>query len=134
MTSKLPVALKVMAAACFAPAVLHGFLGVDANMFIGIPVPSSGIDPSHDSQNRFYGVAFGLYAVLLWMAAFDVKQHAGILRIVFAMVFLSGCARFLSFNAYGWPSEEIQILWATEILLPPLLWFWLKRYETNEVL
>jgi Domain of unknown function (DUF4345) len=132
MKSKLPIALKLMAVACFVPALLHGFLGVDADMLIGIPVPSSGIDPSHDSQNRFYGVAFGLYAVLLWVAAFDIKQHAGLLRIVFGMVFLSGCARFLSLNAYGWPSEEVMFLWAIEIFLPPLLWFWLKRHEATE--
>jgi Domain of unknown function (DUF4345) len=132
VTSKLPVVLKLMAAACLLPALLHGFLGVDGDMFIGIPVPSSGIDPSHDSQNRFYGVAFGLYAVLLWVAAFDIRKYVGILRIMFAMIFLAGCARFLSLNAYGWPSGEIQFLWATEILLPPLLWFWLRRYEVMD--
>lgn len=132
MISKLPVALKLMAAACFVPALIHGFLGVDGDVLAGIPVPSSGIDPSHDSQNRFYGVAFGLYAVLLWVASVEVRQYAGILRIMFVMIFLAGCSRLLSLNAYGWPSNEVLFLWSTEIFLPPIMWFWLRRYEATQ--
>ena len=132
MTSRLAIVLKLMAAACLVPALIHGFWGEEANRIVGMQLPTIGIDASYDSQNRFYGVAFGLYAVLLWVAATDIRKYAGILRIIFSMMFLAGCSRFLSLTAYGWPTDEVLFLWSTEILLPPLLWFWLKRYEAGE--
>ncbi len=128
MNKAFPAALKLMAVMCLIPALLHGFLGVDGDMLIGVPDQSQLPDPTLDSQNRFYGVAFGLYAVLLWISASDIRQYSSILRVLFAMIFLAGCSRFLAFFAYGWPSPEVTFLWAIEILLPPILWFWLGRY------
>jgi hypothetical protein len=129
MTSRLVIVLKLIAAICLMPALIHGFWGAAADSIVGVRVSSSAIDASYDSQNRFYGVAFGLYAVLLWVAAADIRKYAGILRIIFTMMFLAGCSRFLSLKAFGWPSDEVLFLWSTEILLPPILWLWLKRYE-----
>lgn len=131
MTSALPAALKLMAVACLIPALIHGFLGVDGDMLIGVPDRSQLPDPTLDSQNRFYGVAFGVYAVLLWVSAFDIRRYSTILRVLFALIFLAGCSRFIALFTFGWPSTEIIFLWSTEIIVPPILWFWLSRYEAS---
>jgi Domain of unknown function (DUF4345) len=128
MITRLALVLKLMAVACLVPALLHGFLGVGGDFLIGA-LHQGFTDPTLDSQNRFYGVAFGAYAVILWMAASDIRRFAPVLRILFAMMFLAGCARFLSLAAHGWPSSEVLFLWSTEIVLPPVLWFWVGRYE-----
>lgn len=130
MTAKLPLVLKVMAVTCLVPALLHGLLGVKGDMLIGAPLPNV-VDATVDSQNCFYGVAFGGYAILLWLASTNIKQYAAILYILFAAIFVAGCAQFLAYFAYGMPSTEVMLLWSTEIALPPILWLWLKRHETS---
>jgi Domain of unknown function (DUF4345) len=119
--------LRLLAVSCLVPAILHGALGVGSDGLIGAPVLPM-VDATLDSQNRFYGVAFGICGALLLYCASDVARFAGILRIVFAGIFGAGCARFLAYFAHGLPSEEVQFLWATEVLIPPLLSLWLNRH------
>jgi hypothetical protein len=119
--------LRLMALACVIPVILHGFFGVSGDWIIGAPVAHP-IDASLDSQNRFYGVAFGIYAALLWVSARDIRRHAGLLKILFAGMFVAGCARIPALILYGLPSPHILFLMATEILFPPILLFGLKRH------
>ena len=54
--------LQIIAALIIVIALLHGALGHGAETLIGISVPDAArTDPSQDSQNRFFGLAFGLY-------------------------------------------------------------------------
>jgi hypothetical protein len=106
--------------------MLHGALGVGGDGMIGVPIQPL-VDATLDSQNRFYGVAFGICGALLLYCSFDIKRFSGILRIIFAGIFAAGGARFLAYFAHGLPSPEVQFLWATEICIPPLLWLWLNR-------
>jgi hypothetical protein len=119
-------ALALMAMACFLPVLLHVALGVDGDALIGAAA-STAPNPTLDSQNRFYGAAFGIYGALLLYCASDIERYRGVLKLVFAGIFIGGCARFISFFKFGWPSDEILFLWATEILIPPIMWIWLTR-------
>ena len=118
--------LRILAIGCLVPGLVHVVLGVDGDAIIGAPLLSE-IDPTRDSQNRFYGGAFLLYAALLWICADDVRRHANILRLVLAVFFIAGLARVLAFLTHGAPSWQVMGLWATELILPPLLWVWLNR-------
>jgi Domain of unknown function (DUF4345) len=126
----LSLVLRLTGVICIAVALLHGMLGVSGDGVLGIGVPSL-IDPSLDSQNRFYGVAFGLYGVLLWMGGGDVRRYARVLKAIFVLMFLAGVARGLAVVAHGWPTPQIIGLWASELILPPLLWLWLI-HETGQ--
>ena len=120
------IVLRLFAAVCGIVAVTHIALGVAGDWIVGAPVASA-IDPSLDSQNRFYGAAFGIYAALLWLAATDIARYALILRILFIALFVAGCARLLSIEAYGLPSAQVMMLMGTELAFPPLLWLWLNH-------
>jgi Domain of unknown function (DUF4345) len=118
--------LRLAAVACAGAGLCHALLGVGGDWIIGVQ-PASPVDPSLDSQNRFYGTAFLLYALLLWIGAQDVARFAQVLKAVLGVMFLAGCARGLAVLAHGWPSAQILFLWASELILPPIMWLWLNR-------
>lgn len=120
------LALRILAAGCLIPGLLHVLLGVSGDWIVGAPVPAT-IDPSLDSQNRFYGASFLIFAVLFWLCAQDVRRHETVLRLVLAVFFMAGLARGLAALVHGWPSWQVVGLWATELVLPPLLWLWLNH-------
>lgn len=120
------IVLRFFAFVCGIVAVTHMMLGVAGDWIVGAPVAGV-IDPSLDSQNRFYGTAFGVYAALLWLVATDVARYALILRILLIVFFVAGCARLLSIAAYGLPSAQVLGLMATELVFPLLLWLWLGQ-------
>jgi Domain of unknown function (DUF4345) len=122
----LGVILRIAALACVGAGLTHALLGVSGDWIIGVE-PANPINSSLDSQNRFYGAAFLLYGLLLWIGAGDVKRFAPILKAVFGIMFLAGCARGLAVLAHGWPSTQIIVLWASELVLPPIMWIWLDR-------
>ena len=118
--------LRILGITCIAPGLFHVAFGVSGDWFIGL-VPASPVDPSLDSQNRFYGAAFALYGVLLWMCAGDLERFRPVLNALLAMMFLAGCARGLAVLAQSWPSWQVMGLWASEVIVPPLVWLWLRR-------
>ena len=104
----------------------HALAGIGGDWFIGLG-PSDVVDPSLDSQNRFYGAAFLLYGILFIYCARELPRYAGILKIAFGTMFLAGCARGLAVAAYGWPTWQVCALWFSEIALPPIAWLWLNH-------
>jgi hypothetical protein len=104
----------------------HAFVGVRGDWIIGL-VPPDTVEPSLDSQNRFYGTAFLLHGVLLIYCARDLIRFADILRIVFVVMFFAGCVRGLAVLANGWPTLMVSALGMSEVLLPPIAWFWLTN-------
>jgi Domain of unknown function (DUF4345) len=84
-------------------------------------------DPALSSQNRFYGVAFSLYGVLLLICAGNVVKYQTILRAALWVFFAAGIARFIAMATHGLPPPLVLALLASELLLPPLLLFWLAR-------
>ena len=123
----LTLVLRCLAVGCLIPVVLHVSLGVSGDGLIGIGVPDA-IDASLDSQNRFYGATFLIYAALLWTCSRDLRQHAAMLRLLLAIFFFGGLARGLSALHYGLPSVEVMALWAVELIAPPIIWVWLSRH------
>jgi Ni/Fe-hydrogenase subunit HybB-like protein len=67
--------------ALFLKWVAPVFLVVGAEVLLGAHVPADVLaDPVLDSQNRFHGVAFTLYGVLLFLCATDLSRYAAVLR------------------------------------------------------
>lgn len=114
--------LRFLAPVILAVALAHLLLGTRAEALLGARLPSEvALDPVLDSQDRFYGVAFAVFGVLLWQCAADLVKYQSILRSMFWVFFAAGCARFVSFFIAGWPGPFITGLWALELLAPPLL-------------
>lgn len=119
----LSLVLRLLGVACVAPALLHLVLGVGADRLLDPSLPASltGL-ASLDSQNRFYGVTFGLYGVLLWLGAGEPGRYAPVLRVLIGLFFAGGVARLVSIGVVGIPSPPVLALGLIELVVPPLLW------------
>lgn len=119
--------LKVAAPVFVLVGALHLALGVGADVLLGAKLPAEALaDAALDSQNRFYGIAFSLYGVLLWVCATDLPKYATVLRCVLWVFFVAGLARLVSIATHGVPPPLVLGLLATELALPPLLHLWLS--------
>ena len=124
----LSLFLRVVAPVFFIVGALHLILGLNADVLLGAMVPAEALnDPALDSQNRFYGMAFTLYGVLLLLSATDLPKYATVLRCVLWVFFLSGVARLVSIATHGIPPAPVVLLLGSELVAPPLLLFWLSR-------
>jgi Domain of unknown function (DUF4345) len=104
----------------------HALSGVRGDWFIGL-APVDVVDPSLDSQNRFYGAAFLLYGILFNFCSRDLPRYKDILKIAFGTMFLAGCTRGLTVAFYDWPTWQVCALWFSEMALPPIAWLWLNH-------
>ncbi len=119
--------LKLIAPVFVVVGALHLTLGLGADAMLGARVPDAALgDAGLDSQNRFYGVAFTLYGVLMYLAATDLERYAPVLRALLWVFFAAGAARLVSIATHGLPPPLIVALIASELLLPPLLLWWLR--------
>lgn len=123
----LATTLKTLGPLFFLVAALHLALGLGADAMLGAEVTSQmRAEPSLDSQNRFYGVAFAVYGAVLLIAASDLKRYAPMLRATLWIFFAAGLSRLVSWLAVGTPAPLILALAAVELVAPPLLLFWLS--------
>jgi hypothetical protein len=100
----LSLVLRLCAPIFGIVGALHLSLGVGADVLLGAQLPDAALaDPALDSQNRFYGVAFALYGLLLYRCALDLRAGAPILRIVIWTFFAAGLARIVSIATHGVP-------------------------------
>jgi hypothetical protein len=126
----LALFLKVCAPVFVLVGALHVLLGLGADALLGAQVPRQALaDPGLDSQNRFYGTAFMLYGVLLWLCSTDLARYATVLRCALWVFFASGLARLVSILVYGAPPPLIGVLLLSELLGPPLMLWWLARVQ-----
>jgi Domain of unknown function (DUF4345) len=122
--------LKFLAPVFFLVGALHLALGAGADVLLGAKLSAETLlDPALDSQNRFYGVSFVLYGVLLHVCAGDVNKYATVLRCVIWVFFAAGLARVVSIAIHGVPPPLILVLLAIELIAPPLLGAWLRKVE-----
>lgn len=120
--------LKLVAPVFLVIGALHLALGLGADALLGIEVPAPALaNAGLDSQNRFFGVSFALYGVLLHLCATDLQRYAPVLRCVLWVFFAAGLARVVSIAVHGSPPPLIWLLLASELLPPPLLTWWLAR-------
>ena len=120
--------LRLAAPVFFCVAALHLWLGLAADTLLGAKVPPEAlVDPALNSQNRFYGVAFALYGVLLLICSGNLAKYQTILRATLWVFFAAGAARLVSIASHGVPPPLVLALLASELLLPPFLVYWLAR-------
>jgi hypothetical protein len=129
-----PRALKILGVLFLLPCILHLALGLGADAMLGAQVPKAAAsDPGLDSQNRFYGVIFSLYGILLIVCASDLAKYATILRLLLWVFFAGGIARLVSIAAVGMPPAAVVVLLITELVIPPLLLWGLQRELRSSV-
>ncbi|RIK56927.1 MAG: hypothetical protein DCC57_02575 [Chloroflexi bacterium] len=129
---KLAVVLKLAVPLFFVVGALHLTLGVGADVLLGAKLPPEAIaDPALDSQNRFYGLSFTLYGVLLLLCSTNLPKYATVLRCVLWVFFAAGLARLVSIALHGLPPPLISALLVSELVAPPLLARWLAWAEAE---
>ncbi|MGP0089562.1 MAG: DUF4345 domain-containing protein [Xanthobacteraceae bacterium] len=80
------------------------------------------VNPTMDSEDRFYATIFlGFGVTLLWCAG-SIEHRAQVIRFLVSLFFLGGCARLISIIFVGPPNPFFQIMTALELLLPPAIW------------
>ena len=123
-----------MGGAIILIALTHVVLGPNADVLLGsnISMPSL-TDPTVDSQNRFYGAAFGLYGVLLIVCSSDLDKYRSILLWTMIVFFAAGLARLVSVSLVGWPPTIVVLLLLIEVFVPPMIvwWFWKLGRQNN---
>lgn len=118
--------LKLAAPVFFIVAALHLVMGPGADGLLGAELPLElQKDPVLDSQNRFYGVVFALYGALFWLVATDLQRYRPVLRCVLWVFFAGGLARVVSAMIVGYPGPWVAALAVTELVLPPILLWWM---------
>jgi hypothetical protein len=120
--------LRISAPIFFLVGALHLAYGGGADALLGAKVSAETLlDPALNSQNRFYGVAFTVYGVLLLVCAGDLKKYQSVLRALLWVFLAAGIARILSIATHGIPPRAILALMGSELLLPPVILLWLRR-------
>ncbi|MGO9948693.1 MAG: DUF4345 domain-containing protein [Steroidobacteraceae bacterium] len=128
------IVLRVLAPLFMLVGAVHLFLGLGADSLLGARISAQVLaDPALDSQNRFYGVSFALYGVLLLLCSTDLARYATVLRCVLWVLLAAGLARFVSLAARGVPPALILALFAVELVAPPLMLWWLSRVLASSV-
>ncbi len=130
---KLALVLKICAPVFLLVAALHLALGLQADALLGAAVDAKvAAEPSLDSQNRFYGMAFALYGVVLAICATDLRRFEPVFTATMWVFFAAGVARIVSWTSHGAPAPAIIFLAATELTLPLLLLAWHARIKRSE--
>lgn len=120
--------LRALAAALAAVSVLHLLFGLKAEVLLGIDLPSAvQASPGLSSQNRFFGTAYGIYAIILWAASTDLARYEPLLKAALFMTMIAGLARLIPWLTFGAPPAPVIFLLATEVLIPPVVALWLWR-------
>lgn len=117
--------LKALAPIPVLVGLSHLLMGLGSDALLGAKLPMEVLsDPVLDSQNRFYGVVFIGYGVLIFLCASDVQKYSSVLRIVASFIFLGGFGRLVSIALFGLPTPQVIALIAIELVGVPLLLWW----------
>lgn len=80
-----------------------------------------------DSHTRFLGGLFAAAGLVLLLGALDPRKYAQALNVVFIGIFLGGVARFAKPDMEAFMNPDVGSALAAELILMPLLAFWLSR-------
>ena len=128
----LPFTLRLLAPVFFVIAAMHLVFGLDAESMLGAQVSAqTAMDPTLNSQNRFYGVAFALYGVVLYMSARDLPRYEPVLKASMIVFFAAGLSRLVSWAIEGRPSLPVALLTGVELVAPWLLLLWIFRSKVS---
>jgi hypothetical protein len=106
---------------CIGIALVHISLGPSS-------IPGSvPVNATMDSEDRFYATLFlGFGAALIWCSR-DLTARSREFLALQAVFFLGGVARLISWAQVGPPVPMFVFLGAIELVLPGLLWAWLRK-------
>lgn len=122
--------LRVMGSGIVLIALGHIILGPYSEVLLGSNISEvSMLDPTVDSQNRFYGTVFSLFGVLLILCSRNVLANKTILYSVFWVFFAGGVARLISISVVGYPPLLVNILTGIELILPLVFIIYLRTLE-----
>lgn len=122
------LSLRILSMIFIIVSLLHLYMGIQADATLGAPITTQmASEPSLDSQNRFYGVAFSLFGIALLICSNDLRRYEPMMMATFAVLFLAGIARVVAWTASGAPSELIIDILYADLLLPPIFYFWYKK-------
>jgi hypothetical protein len=117
--------LKVFSVTIVLIALLKVVLGAKADQLLDPTISDATVShPSVDSQIHFYGGAFAVYGILLWMCANDMTRYGDVFKVMMIVFFLAGAARIPSAIQRGRPSLIIVGFGVIELVVPPLLLWW----------
>lgn len=120
MRTALRLFLTLFGAICALIALAHIAIGPAA-------IPGGVVTNAvMDSEDRFYATLFlGFGLAVIWCAR-DLDARDKPLGALLAVFFAGGIARILSIFAVGSPGPVFLFLGALELILPPLIWWWVK--------
>lgn len=122
------ITLRVLSASLLGISLLHLFLGLNADALLGVDLSTQVIVNSGlSSQNRFFGVAYAIYAVILWLAASELPRYKPVLQAALIVTMIAGASRFIPWVDFGAPPVPVIFLLATELLIPPVMLLWLSK-------
>ena len=116
----LRVLVWIFGAVCCVIALMHIAIGPSA-------IPGSvPVNATMDSEDRFYATLFlGFGAALMW-ASKDLIERRSVFHFLLAIFFLGGVSRTVSALQVGLPNPFFQVMWAAELVLPLILYGWLR--------
>ena len=113
--------LTLFGMVCAGIALAHIFVGPSA-------IPGSiPVNATMDSEDRFYATLFLGFGIAHVWAARDLAARAGVVVALQAVFFAGGLARLISLAAVGPPVPLFLFLGTLELLIPPMLWWALRR-------
>ncbi len=126
MQTALKILVFIFGAVCVGIAFIHIAIGPSA-------IPGSvPVNATMDSEDRFYATLFlGFGAALVWCSR-DLAARGGVFKALLLVFFLGGIARCVSALQVGMPNGFFQMLWALELILPPVFWLWWRRHFDGE--
>ncbi|MDE2436259.1 MAG: MFS transporter [Sphingomonadales bacterium] len=105
---------------CCAIATAHIVLG-PASIPGSVPV-----NATMDSEDRFYATLFLGFGIALMWCSRNLIARQRELGFLLAIFFVGGLARLVSIAVVGAPNGLFQFLTMVELVLPGLIWVWLR--------
>jgi hypothetical protein len=126
MKAALKPFIFLFGAICILISLIHIAVGPSA-------IPGSiPVNATMDSEDRFYATLFGGFgAALIWCSQ-DLAKRGGPLFFLLLVFFAGGISRGISAWQVGLPNTFFQMLWALELLLPPIFWWWYKKAYSSD--
>jgi hypothetical protein len=121
MRKSLQVLLGLFGTTAIFISLLHIVLGPTS-------IPGSiPVNPTMDSEDRFYATLFMAYgAALLWCIK-DIEQKNKVVYFLTLTFFVGGLARLVSMAAVGLPNAFFIVMTVLELLLPLVIAFMQSR-------
>lgn len=112
MRKSLQVFLGLFGVSAIAIGTLHVVLGPAA-------IPGSiPVNPTMDSEDRFYATLFAAYGVALLWCIRDIERKSMVVYFLAATFFVGGLARLISVATVGLPNAFFVAMTVLEMLIP----------------